>query len=125
VVRDPCSDIKHKEAGGAASTPSPRSSEPGTRNSLPPYRHNPILIGLHWPTALVFALVWLGVAAVSRYSSLSALTASLAAPISLFFFGFRAAALVMLVLAILLWWKHSANIQRLLYGSEGKIGSKA
>ncbi len=51
-----------------------------------------VLLGLHWPTMIVAALVWIGTAATTRYSSLSALLASIAAPIALLLFGHPQAA---------------------------------
>jgi glycerol-3-phosphate acyltransferase PlsY len=83
-----------------------------------------ILIGLKPLAALIFAAIWLGVAFTSRYSSLSALVASATSPLVLWFLGEPKMAGVAGVLAVLLWWKHSENIQRLLAGTEGKIGQK-
>lgn len=84
-----------------------------------------ILIGLAWPIALAFAAIWLIVAKLSKYSSLSALTASLATPVLLWFaIGDRQAAMLMAALTVLLWFMHRTNIARLLSGSEGKIGQK-
>ncbi|HZH51633.1 MAG TPA: glycerol-3-phosphate 1-O-acyltransferase PlsY [Microvirga sp.] len=83
-----------------------------------------ILVGLKPLAALIFAAIWLGVAFTSRYSSLSALVASAASPFVLWFLGEPKMAGVAGVLAVLLWWKHSENIQRLLAGTEGKIGQK-
>ncbi|WP_414471235.1 glycerol-3-phosphate 1-O-acyltransferase PlsY [Microvirga sp. M2] len=83
-----------------------------------------VLIGLNWIAALIFAAIWLGVAFASRYSSLSALVASAATPIALWLLGQPALAGMVVILAALLWWKHSANITRLLAGTEGKIGQK-
>lgn len=82
------------------------------------------LLGIHWPAALVFAAVWLALAYLFRYSSLSALVASAASALSLAVFSLGQAYVVFLVLAAVLWWKHSDNIRRLLAGSEGKIGQK-
>jgi len=83
------------------------------------------LIGVSWPAALVFALVWLALAAATRYSSAAALAASAAAPLALLVaLAQPDAAFVFALLAGLLWIKHSANIARLLGGSEGKIGQK-
>jgi glycerol-3-phosphate acyltransferase PlsY len=82
------------------------------------------LIAVAWPAALAFAAIWLTSAKLSRYSSLSALLASLATPIVLLVLGKAAAALTFAGLAALLWWKHSANIGRLLAGTEGRIGAK-
>jgi glycerol-3-phosphate acyltransferase PlsY len=83
-----------------------------------------ILIGLKPLAALIFAAIWLGVAFTSRYSSLSALVASATSPLVLWFLGEPKMAGVAGVLAVLLWWKHSENIQRLLAGTEGRIGQK-
>lgn len=83
-----------------------------------------VLIGLNWVAALIFAAIWLGVAFTSRYSSLSALVASAAMPIVLWLLGEPATAGMSVILVALLWWKHSANISRLLSGTEGKIGQK-
>lgn len=83
-----------------------------------------ILIGLDWRAALAFAVVWVGVAFASRYSSLSALTASLISPVVLWFLGERQMAELAILLTILLWWKHRENIGRLLSGRESRIGRK-
>ncbi|MEN3930946.1 glycerol-3-phosphate 1-O-acyltransferase PlsY [Microvirga sp. W0021] len=82
------------------------------------------LLGLCWPAALVFAVVWLGVAFISRYSSLAALCASVVSALSLFYFGTSLMACIALLMVLLLWWKHQDNIRRLLDGKEGKIGQK-
>jgi acyl phosphate:glycerol-3-phosphate acyltransferase len=83
-----------------------------------------VLLGLVPLAALVFALVWLATAYFSRYSSLSALVASLAAPIAAFWFGHAHTAVLVTLLAVLIFWKHKSNIERLLAGTEGKIGQK-
>ena len=83
------------------------------------------LIGLKPTAALAFAGIWLLSAAVTRYSSLSALIASLATPPVLWLMGERQMAELFILLVVLLWWKHKANIQRLLAGTEGRIGQKA
>ena len=82
-----------------------------------------LLIALVWQAALVFCLVWLAVAFLTRYSSLAALIASL---VTIAFLGFgkyvQEAELVAL-LTVLMWAKHHANIRRLVAGTEGKIGA--
>jgi len=83
------------------------------------------LIGACWPAALAFAVVWLAVAASTRYSSAAALAASVAAPLVALAIGASAVAAAFGALALLLWMKHSANIGRLLMGTETKIGRKA
>jgi glycerol-3-phosphate acyltransferase PlsY len=84
-----------------------------------------ILLGLFWPAALLFCLIWLGVAVLTRYSSLSALIASLVTPILLWWLGHLALAAVFAVLTLLVFYAHRENIKRLLAGNEGKIGQKA
>jgi len=84
-----------------------------------------ILIGLKWSIALIFAAIWLSIAYLTKYSSLSALIASLLTPLLLLFWVRDAQmAGLMAILALLLWFMHRENIARLLSGSEGKIGQK-
>ena len=84
-----------------------------------------LLIGLHWPAALFFCILWLVVAGATRYSSLAALVASALTPLAIWYFGLPSVAALFLLLTVLLWFMHRANIARLLNGSEGKIGAKA
>jgi glycerol-3-phosphate acyltransferase PlsY len=83
-----------------------------------------VLIGLFWPAAAVFCLVWVATAATSRYSSLSALVASFVTPIFLWWFGHSALASLSAVLTLLLFYMHRDNIRRLQVGTEGRIGEK-
>ena len=84
-----------------------------------------VLIGLVWPAALIFCVVWLVMAWVFRYSSLSALIASAVTPLALWLLGEPGPAVLFLVLTAMLWIMHRANIARLMAGTEGKIGAKA
>jgi acyl phosphate:glycerol-3-phosphate acyltransferase len=84
-----------------------------------------VLLGLAWPAAIVFCVVWIAVAAVSRYSSLAALIASVAAPVFLWWRGDARAALVFALLTALLWIMHRGNIGRLATGTEGKISVRS
>ncbi len=81
-----------------------------------------VLLGLVWQAAIVFCIVWLGVAFVTRYSSLSALIASAVTPLLLWWDDYFQEAQLFLLLAILLWLKHRDNIRRLMAGTEAKIG---
>lgn len=83
-----------------------------------------VLIAVSLPAALVFAAIWIGLAVLLRYSSLSALSASAATPVALWALGRPQAAILFLALGLLLWWKHAPNISRLLAGTEGRIGQK-
>jgi glycerol-3-phosphate acyltransferase PlsY len=84
-----------------------------------------LLLGLAWPAALFFGAIWLAVAALTRYSSLAALTASVLTPFFLWWWGARLEAELFALLTALLWFMHRANIARLARGSESKIGRAA
>ena len=83
-----------------------------------------VLIGLFWPAAVLFCVLWIATAAISRYSSLSALVASFVTPIFLWWFGHPALASLFVVLTLLLFYMHRENIKRLQAGTEGRIGQK-
>ncbi len=83
-----------------------------------------VLIGLFWPAAIVFCVLWLATAATTRYSSLAALVASVATPIFLWWFDHPALAALFAVMTVLLFYAHRENIKRLLAGTEGRIGQK-
>jgi glycerol-3-phosphate acyltransferase PlsY len=81
-----------------------------------------VLLALVWPAAVAFGVIWIVVAAATRYSSLSGLIASAATPAILWFMDYPAEASLFLILTALIWFTHRANIARLLNGTEGKIG---
>jgi acyl phosphate:glycerol-3-phosphate acyltransferase len=81
------------------------------------------LFGLHWPAALLFCLVWAAVAAITRYSSLAALSASLFVVLYYLLLG-QAGLMFILIMTLLMFAKHQANIRRLLAGQESRIGTK-
>jgi glycerol-3-phosphate acyltransferase PlsY len=83
-----------------------------------------VLAAVAWKIALVFAAVWLAVAFTTRYSSLAALVAVIVVPIALYMTGASPAAVVFATMSVVVFWKHRANIQRLVAGTEGRIGSK-
>ena len=83
-----------------------------------------LLLGFKvWLALVSFCAIWLVIAALSRYSSLAALMASAATPAILWWTGDVRLAELFLLLAVLLWIMHRANIARLLSGTESKIGS--
>ena len=84
-----------------------------------------VLLGLNWPGALAFCSVWLLVAILSRYSSLSAVVAAIVTPIWLLTVGDYATAILAALLSVLLIYKHRANIHRLVAGEEPRIGAHA
>jgi glycerol-3-phosphate acyltransferase PlsY len=82
------------------------------------------LFGFAWPAGLAFMAIWLAMAYLSKYSSLSALVASALSPVALWLLGLPAQAALVALMAAILWWKHSENIARLRAGTEGRIGQK-
>ena len=83
-----------------------------------------LLIGLLWPAAIAFCVLWLVVALVTRYSSAAALVASLATPFLLWYYSQPALAVLFAWLTLMLWFTHRSNIAKLLSGTESKIGAK-
>ncbi|RWC92116.1 glycerol-3-phosphate 1-O-acyltransferase PlsY [Mesorhizobium sp. M00.F.Ca.ET.151.01.1.1] len=83
-----------------------------------------VLIGLAWQVALIFAVVWLVMAFLFRFSSLAALTAAVVVPIALYVMSTPQVAALFVVMSIIVFIKHRANISRLMAGTEGKIGAK-
>ncbi len=84
-----------------------------------------ILLAIDWVLGLTTLSTWLIVAVFLRYSSLAALVSAVFAPIYfIFLFGVQPMAIAIAVMSTLLIWRHKANIQKLLRGEEGRIGSK-
>ncbi|MER8980449.1 glycerol-3-phosphate 1-O-acyltransferase PlsY [Mesorhizobium sp. M0239] len=83
-----------------------------------------VLIGLSWQVALIFAVAWLVMAFLFRYSSLAALTAAVIVPIALHVLSTPQNAALFVLMSIIVFIKHRENISRLLAGTEGKIGAK-
>jgi len=84
-----------------------------------------VLLALSGWMGLAVLATWLFMALVFRYSSLSALTAAVAAPIYAILLGLpQEWVLACGILSLLLIWRHKSNIQNLLSGKESKIGSK-
>lgn len=82
-----------------------------------------LLLAFDWRVALAFCAVWLAVAALTRYSSLSGLVASAATPLLLWLLGEPREALLFLALTLVVWIMHRGNIARLAAGTEGRIGA--
>ena len=78
------------------------------------------------PTAGIMFLVWVLMAYIFRYSSLAAITAVAAMPVVLALFGASTPKIIIgVLLALLIVFKHSANIRKLIAGTESRIGDKA
>lgn len=84
-----------------------------------------VLLGLAPLIVIVFAVVWLGMAKVFRYSSLAALTAAVVVPIALYLYGRPEVASLFVVMSLITILKHHENIGRLLSGTESRIGDKS
>ncbi len=84
-----------------------------------------ILLGFNPWMGLLAAAIWITVAAIWRISSLSALVAAALAPVyAVFFLGFDARTFAILVISILLIWRHKSNIANLIAGTETRIGKR-
>jgi glycerol-3-phosphate acyltransferase PlsY len=83
-----------------------------------------VLAGVAPLAALAFVLIWLGLAFLTRYSSLSALTASAATPLVLTLLADSRAIGLFTVLTIIVFLRHHENISRLMKGEESKIGGR-
>jgi len=82
-----------------------------------------IMLALSWPVAVALGAVWLVMALGFKISSLAALAVAALAPVGAFYvFGNTPAAWIWVPIAALLFWRHKANIEKLLSGSEHKIG---
>jgi len=81
-----------------------------------------IVLALHWPMGLVYAVVWLGLLGTLRISSVAGMAAAVSAPVSGALFGRFDLVMLLLALAAIVLWKHRDNIERLLDGTEPRIG---
>ena len=85
-----------------------------------------VLLGLNPWLGLATLATWIIIAAFTRYSSLAALVAAVFAPFyQVLIWGSGAVAMAVFLMGALLVWRHSANIQKLLKGTESKLGQKA
>ena len=84
-----------------------------------------ILFGVNWILGLATLSTWIIVAMFMKYSSLAALAAAIFGPIYfVFLFGLQPIAAALLVVCLLLIWRHRSNIRNLMNGTESRIGSK-
>ena len=83
-----------------------------------------LLLALNWPIGLAACATWAVTAALTRISSLSALVATASATLWLMVFGQGKMFGLIMVLTLLIYYRHAANITRLRAGTEPKIGAK-
>ena len=81
-----------------------------------------VVLALHWPVGVAYAVVWVGLLATVRISSVAGMAAAIAAPLAAALFGRFDLVLLLLALALVVLWKHGENIERLLAGTEPRIG---
>ena len=84
-----------------------------------------IVLALHWQSGLAIMLVWIAMFALTRYSSVGSMVAAMAAPVFAFLFGRIDLAILLTGFALLVLWKHRANIGRLARGEEPRVGRSA
>jgi glycerol-3-phosphate acyltransferase PlsY len=89
-----------------------------------------VVFGVHWILGVATGLTWLIIAFFFRYSSLASLVSAVFAPVY-YLLGDRLAwyadapvAAALFAMALLLAWRHRANVQRLLQGKESRLGAK-
>lgn len=82
-----------------------------------------IALALGWPIGLVYAVVWLGLLALARISSVAGMTAAMSAPVVAAAMGRFDLSLLLLAMALIVLWKHRANLERLMAGTEPRIGA--
>jgi len=85
-----------------------------------------IALALYWPCGVAFAVIWLLAFFLTRHSSVGGMTAAIATPVSAALISPDRSDLTLtfLLLALIVLWKHRANVERLLDGTEPRFGSK-
>jgi glycerol-3-phosphate acyltransferase PlsY len=83
-----------------------------------------VSLGLAWPIGLAYALVWIGILAITRISSFAGISAVVVAAVACVALGYTAFVPVTVVIAVMVIWLHRENIARLRAGTEPKVGSK-
>ncbi len=81
-------------------------------------------LALAWPIGVVFAVVWLAAALLSRISSLGGMVGAVSAPVAALALGYPVYAIGLAGLAVIVLWRHRENIVRLRAGTEPRIGAK-
>jgi glycerol-3-phosphate acyltransferase PlsY len=82
-----------------------------------------VCLALAWPVMLVCAAIWAAALAASRISSVSSMSAVIAAPIAAWLWGLSAIVPVLCAIAAIVLVQHRANIRRLLAGEEPRVGA--
>lgn len=83
-----------------------------------------IVLALAWPVGIAVCVAWLIGAALSRQSSMGGLIAAASSSILVVLMGYGTGYLLCIMLTIITFWRHRANISRIRAGTEPKIGQK-
>ncbi|WP_027256467.1 glycerol-3-phosphate 1-O-acyltransferase PlsY [Leisingera aquimarina] len=83
-----------------------------------------LMLALAWPVGIACCLTWLAAAAASRISSMGALVSAASGAVWALVLGYQPVAVLALLLAAVVFIRHSANIARLRAGTEPRIGQK-
>lgn len=81
-----------------------------------------ILLGLFWQGGVIYALVWIISLLISRFSSVAGLVAALSAPIAAAILGYCDLVAMLAACTLIIFWKHRGNIERLIDGTEPRVG---
>ena len=84
-----------------------------------------VVTALSWQAGVAMAVMWLLALLLTRYSSVGGMLAAIAAPAAAFFLDRISFAMLFAGFALLVLWKHRANIVRLAKGTEPKVGRKS
>ena len=85
-----------------------------------------VVAAMAWQAGIAMAIVWILALLATRYSSVGGMLAAIAAPVAAYLIvGSIGIAMMFAGLALLVLWKHRANIVRLAKGTEPKVGRKA
>ena len=83
-----------------------------------------ILGELGWAAAIAYAVIWLGILAATRFSSVAGMSAALLSPVVAAFLDRFDLALLLLGFGLLVFWKHRQNLERLFAGTESRVGAR-
>lgn len=83
-----------------------------------------VALALAWPLGLVYAITWLGLLAILRISSVAGMAAAVSAPVAAAATGRFELVVLLVALALIVIWKHRENIERLIAGTEPRVGKR-
>lgn len=82
-----------------------------------------VMLAISWVLGVAALITWAIVFAISRYSSLAAIVAAVLSPVyAWFLLPYKDYVIMVLVIAVMLVWRHKSNIQKLLAGTESGFG---